>query len=60
MLEEITMDIMKLKEWLLNQMSYERRESAMAEDEADYEYHKGQAEAYDSVYCKILQMEKGK
>jgi len=54
------MDIMKLKEWLLNQMSYERRESAMAEDEADYEYHKGQAEAYDSVYCKILQMEKGK
>lgn len=54
------MDIMKLKEWLLKEMSYEQHESAMAEDETDYEYHKGQAEAYDSVYCKILQMEKEK
>lgn len=52
------MDINKLKEWLLNQMSYERQEAWMSEHEKDYDYHTGKAESFNSTYNKILEMEK--
>lgn len=54
------MNITRLKEWLLKQMKFERDEASLCDEEDDYNYHCGQADAYNAVYNKILQAEKGK